>query len=244
MGYECLLAGLPDLKAGADTPIKLEDLLTMLDEMMKPCDKKLLTQLRMTTSDPVIDALIARYDDEDVPESVKPEWWTTARTVLSDADIRAMLLYEQGLQSKNRFVRAWFAFNQDMNNILVAQICRKHGFDVKKMIVGHNDVAETLRTHTSQKDFGLSEVMDNFQEILALASIDNLMEREKRMDALRFEWLQEKTYFDVFSKEQVLAYYLQVEMLHRWSLLTVEQGERVFREMVADMKKGIDLSNA
>ncbi len=70
------------------------------------------------------------------------------------------------------------------------------------------------------------------------------MEREKRMDALRFEWLQEKTYFDVFSKEQVLAYYLQAEMLHRWSLLTVEQGERVFRDMVADMKKGIDLSKA
>jgi len=244
MGYECLLAGLPDLKAGAETPIKLEDLLVMLDEMMKPGDKKLLTQLRMTVNDPAIDALVARYDDEDVPESAKPEWWTAARALLSDADIRAMLLYELGLHSKNHFVRAWFAFNQDMNNIMVAQICRKHGFDIKKMVVGHNEVAETLRTHTSQKDFGLGEVMDNYQEILALAAIDNLMEREKRMDALRFEWLQEKTYFDVFSKEQVLAYYLQAEMLHRWSLLTVEQGERVFRDMVADMKKGIDLSKA
>ena len=30
-------------------------------------------------------------------------------------------------------------------------------------------------------------------------------------------------------------------MLDRWSLLTVEQGEKVFRELVADMKKGIKL---
>lgn len=241
MGYEYLLAGLPDLKAGADSPMTLEELLAVLDESLKPGDKKLLTQLRMTVNDPQIDDLVARYDDEDLPESAKPSWWTSARTSLSDADVRAMLMYEIGLHSHNAFVRAWYAFNQDMNNIMVAAICRKHGFDVKKMIVGNNEVAETLRTHTTQKDFGLGEVMDNFQEILALATIDNLMEREKRMDALRFEWLQEQTYFDVFSREQVLAYYLQAAMLHRWSLLTVEQGEQVFREMVADMKKGIKI---
>ena len=39
----------------------------------------------------------------------------------------------------------------------------------------------------------------------------------------------------------MLAYYLQAEMLNRWSLLTVEHGEQVFRELVADMKKGIKL---
>jgi hypothetical protein len=31
-------------------------------------------------------------------------------------------------------------------------------------------------------------------------------------------------------------------MLNRWSVLTVEQGEKVFRELVADMKKGINLA--
>jgi hypothetical protein len=32
-------------------------------------------------------------------------------------------------------------------------------------------------------------------------------------------------------------------MLQRWSALTVEQGEQVFRAMVADMKKGVQLVN-
>ena len=144
---------------------------------------------------------------------------------------------EQGLQVKNSFVRAWFAFNQDMNNVLVAQICRKHGFDVKQQIVGQGEVAEQLRTHTTQKDFGLSEVMDEYQEILALAQIEDLMDREKAIDAIRFEWLQSRTEFDFFSAEMVFAYYLEAVMLHRWSLLTVEEGEKVFRELVADMKK-------
>ena len=146
-----------------------------------------------------------------------------------------------GLNEKNPFVKAWFRFNQDMNNVLVAQICRKHGFDPKQQIVGEGEVAEQLRTHTSQKDFGLNEVMDDPQELLALAQIEDLMVREKTMDAIRFEWLQSRTEFDFFSAEMVFAYYLEAVMLHRWSLLTVEEGERVFRELVKDMKKGIKL---
>jgi hypothetical protein len=39
-----------------------------------------------------------------------------------------------------------------------------------------------------------------------------------------------------------LAYYLQAEMLNRWAVLTVEQGEQVFRELVAGMKRGINLA--
>ncbi len=202
MTYEYLLAGLPELKAGADAPVSLEKLEELFDEQLSENDKRLLDLLRV----PI------------------------------DAETLA-----QGLHAKNRFVREWFAFNRDMNNVLVAQICRKHGFDVKQQIVGDDEVAEQLRTHSAQKDFGLSEVMGEFQEILALAQIEDLMAREKAIDAIRFEWLSTRTEFDFFSAEMVFAYYLEAVMLHRWSILTVEEGERVFRGMVAEMKKGVRL---
>ena len=147
----------------------------------------------------------------------------------------------EGLKANNTFVREWFAFNQDMNNVLVAQICRKHGFDVKTQIVGEGEVAEQLRTHATQKDFGLNEVDGDWTEILALAGIEDLMQREKAQDAIRFTWLQDRTEFDFFSSEMVFAYYLEAIMLHRWSILTIEEGEKVFRELVKDMKKGIKL---
>lgn len=202
MTYEYLLAGLPELKAGADAPVSLEKLEELFDEQLSESDKRLLDLLRV----PIDTETLA-----------------------------------QGLHAKNRFVREWFAFNRDMNNVLVAQICRKHGFDVKQQIVGDDEVAEQLRTHSAQKDFGLSEVMGEFQEILALAQIEDLMAREKAIDAIRFEWLSTRTEFDFFSAEMVFAYYLEAVMLHRWSILTVEEGERVFRGMVAEMKKGVRL---
>ncbi len=238
MGYECLMAGLPELKAGGEAPMTMETLLLLLEENLSEKDKPLLDLLRMKSDAPEISELVERYDDSIIDQ---PDWWENARNTLSEADLRTQLLYEYGLKSKNKFVRKWFAYNQDMNNVLVAAICRKHGFDVRKMIVGQGEVAEILRKNLQQKDFGLGGVMDSLQEIMSLVDIDNLMEREKRMDALRFVWLEEATLFVDFSIENVLAYYLQAEMLNRWSLLTVEQGERVFRELVADMKKGVNL---
>ena len=202
MTYEYILAGLPELKAGSDTPISLEKLEEFLDEQLAASDKKMLDLLRA----PMDEATL-----------------------------------EEGLKAKNRFVREWFGFNKDLNNILVAAICRKHGFDAKQQIVGDGEVAETLRSHAAQKDFGLNELMGDYQTALSLAQIDNLMDREKAIDALRFEWLQSRTEFDFFSAEMVFAYYLEAVMLHRWSLLTVEEGEKVFRELVKDMKKGVNL---
>ena len=238
MGYECLMAGLPELKAGGEAPMTMETLLLLLEENLSEKDKPLLDLLRMKSDAPEISELVERYDDSIIDQ---PDWWENARNTLSEADLRTQLLYEYGLKSKNKFVRKWFAYNQDMNNVLVAAICRKHGFDVRKMIVGQGEVAEILRKNLQQKDFGLGGVMDSLQEIMSLVDIDNLMEREKRMDALRFVWLEEATLFVDFSIESVLAYYLQAEMLNRWSLLTVEQGEKVFRELAADMKKGVNL---
>ena len=202
MTYEYILAGLPELKAGADTPISLEKLDEFLNEQLAEADKNMLDLLRSPIDETTL---------------------------------------EEGLKAKNRFVRDWFSFNQDMNNILVAAICRKHGFDVKQQIVGEGEVAETLRTHASQKDFGLNELMGDYQAFLALAQIENLMDREKAQDAIRFEWLQERTQFDFFSSEMVFAYYLEAVMLHRWSILTLEEGEKIFRDMVSEMKKGVKL---
>ena len=239
MGYECLLAGLPELKAGAEAPMTEEALLTLLDETLSAADKKQLELLRLRSDNELLVQQMEAYDDSIIGQ---PAWWEDVRELLSEEDLRTQLLYEYGKKHGNRFVREWFQYNQDLNNVLAATICRKHGFDVRRAIVGDNEVAQILRRNLPQKDFGLAGVMDSLAEVMALVETDNLMEREKRLDALRFEWLDDKTRFIHFSVENVLAYWLQNQMLNRWALLTVEEGEQVFRSMVADMKKGVNIS--
>lgn len=238
MTYEYLIAGLPELQADKEAPITMEALLDLYAETLSEKDKEVLQVLRMRNDDPVIDDIKALYEDTFMG---RPDWWDDAVQALSEEDLRTQVLYEYGKHSSNRFVRDWFSYNQDLNNVMVATICRKHGFDVHKVIIGHNDVAEILRKNLPYKDFGLAGVMDNLPEIMAVVEVENLREREKRLDAIRFLWLEERTKFSTFSLDNVLTYYLELVMLHRWSLLTVEEGEKVFRELVADMKKGVNL---
>lgn len=161
---------------------------------------------------------------------------------LSAKDLEQLSIIKKHVRSGAcRFVRDWQDFNRDLNNVLTAHICRKHGLDPRKNIIGDNELALQLKRPESQKlkDFGLTGTIDSLPEILAVAEIENLMDREKHIDALRFLWLEERTRMIFFSLENVLAYYLMNEMLCRWDILTVEKGEKVFRDIVAEMKSGI-----
>lgn len=232
MGYEYLIAGFEDIALNEPVQTSEQKLLELLDEQLSASDKELLALLRRKNDD---EAVLALLEDDAVLDR-------KAELSFSDEDFRTQLLYEQGLKCKNKFVRDWFAYNMDVNNVLAAAVAIKHGMDVQKVIVGDNDVAQELRKGGSLgKNARLAALVPDLKEVAELAEIGDLLEREKHIDALRWQWLEERTLFEVFNIEAVLAYYLKAAILHRWDNLTVEQGEQVFRAMVADMKKGVNL---
>lgn len=232
MGYEYLIAGFEDIALNERVQTSEEQLLELLDEHLSASDKELLALLRRKNDD---EAILALLEDDAVLDR-------KAELSLSDEDFRTQLLYEQGLRCKNKFVSEWFAFNLDINNVLAAAVALKHGIDVQKVIVGDNDVAQELRKGGSLgKNARLAALVPDLKEVAELAEINDLLDREKHIDALRWQWLEDRTLFEVFNVEAVLAYYLKATILHRWDNLTVEQGEQIFRAMVADMKKDIKL---
>lgn len=156
----------------------------------------------------------------------------------SREDYLAALYYGQALQSKNKFIHDWFEFNLNINNILTGVACRKHGFDVKSLVVGSNEVAVAVR-QSNARDFGLTGTFAELDTILKIAEEQNLLEREKKIDALKWQWLEDKTFFHYFSVERILAFVLKVQMIERWKLLSVENGSRIFRALLAGMKEGV-----
>lgn len=232
MTYEYLIAGFEDIALGERVQTSEEKLLELLDEHLSASDKELLSLLRRKNDD---EAILALMEDDAVQDR-------KAELSLSDEDFRTQLLYEQGLKCKNKFVREWFAFNMDVNNVLATAVALKHGMNVQKVIVGNNEVAEELRKGGNLgKNAKLAALVPDLKEVVEIAEIGNLLDREKHIDALRWQWLEDRTLFEVFNIEAVLAYYLKASILHRWDNLTVEEGEKVFRDMVADMKKGVKL---
>ena len=62
--------------------------------------------------------------------------------------------------------------------------------------------------------------------------------REKKIDLLKWKWLDDNTFFKTFDIESVFAYLLKLEMIERWVTLDKARGEKTFRELVGAMKMG------
>ncbi len=229
MGYEYLITGLEELHEGVPMRFGYERLLELLEEQMSPSDWALVGVLSRRNDDP---AILALMEDDAVRDRL-------AETSLSEDDFRTQLLYEQGMHSRNRFVRDWFEYNLNLNNVMAAAVCHKHGYAPEKVIVGDNEVAQLLRKGGVAKNANLAAVLPDLKEIIAVSEIQDLLERERHIDALRWQWIDERVRFKYFEIDNVLAYYLQATILHRWDDLTKEQGERIFREMLADMKRDV-----
>ena len=173
------------------------------------------------------------------------EFYTTIRNEQSEEkidfaeDFLAALYYKYGMQCKNKFVADWFEFNLNINNILTALTCRKYGWDIKSAIVGDNAVAETIRNSVSARDFNLKAEIDYFDALVSISETANLLDREHRIDALKWNWLEENTFFSSFSIEKVLSFWLRCELMHRWDNLSMEEGAEIFRQMINDLKKDV-----
>ena len=150
-------------------------------------------------------------------------------------DRLAQLYYAHAMNQGNAFVERWFAFNLDLNNFLTAITARRYDLDVKPLIVGDNDVAKALRTSNS-RDFGLTGVMDGFEEVMRISEIENLVERERKLDVLKWEWMEENSFFDYFTVEKLFAFLVKIQIIERWISLDAEAGGEMLRSMIRQLK--------
>lgn len=153
-------------------------------------------------------------------------------------DRLAQLYYAHAMSQGNAFVERWFAFNLDLNNFLTAITARRYNLDVKPLIVGDNEVAKALRTSNS-RDFGLTGVMDGFEEVMRISEIDNLVERERKLDVLKWEWMEENSFFDYFTVEKLIAFLVKIQIIERWITLDAEAGGEMLRGMIRQLKEEV-----
>ena len=146
------------------------------------------------------------------------------------------LFYEYAVGSSNEFVSSWYEFNLNLNNILSAITARKYNLDMQKVIVGSNGVAQALRT-SGARDWGLSQELDYFDSVVGLLDEKDLSQRERRTDQLRWNWLEENTFFNYFSVERLFSYMVRLGMVERWAVLDKEQGQKLFRKLIGELKE-------
>ena len=165
---------------------------------------------------------------------------TPAESAVLHEDHLAALYYEYAMKCGNKFVSSWFEFNLTINNILIAFSARKYKWDIAQNVVGNTEVCEALRT-SGARDFGLSGEVDCLEQLMKISEITELVEREKKLDSLRWNWMEEATFFDYFTVERIFAFLLQLEMIERWIALDKEKGNRLFRSIIDALKDEVQI---
>jgi hypothetical protein len=151
-------------------------------------------------------------------------------------DLLAAHYYRYGIGCGNRFVSDWMAFNLNVNNILAALSARKYKMEVAPAIVGDNEVSRQLRT-SNARDFGLTEVIDYYEPVARIHELEDWMEREHKIDRLKWDWLEEEVFFHYFTVERIFAFLVRLDMIERWMTLDKEKGTALFRQLIAKLKE-------
>lgn len=150
------------------------------------------------------------------------------------------LYYNYALKVNNKFVRDWFEFNQILNNLFIALSARKHSIDYKDQLIGNDSITQQIK-ESNARDFGLSTEIDSLKQISGLVDEEDLALREKQMDQLRWNWLEENSFFHYFSVERLFVFLQQVEMIGRWLLLDKDEGNKYFRKIIDSLRNDVQL---
>lgn len=150
-------------------------------------------------------------------------------------DAMMLAYYQHAMGCKNKMIADWFSLNFNLTNILTALIARQNGWKVADYVLGENEISETIKT-SKAKDFDLGRDYDFVADLIKIVDTDDPVEKEKRIDAFKWLWLDDQTFFDGFGIEAVFAYLCKLEMLLRWDMLDPEKGKETFTQIIENLR--------
>ncbi|MDE5691274.1 MAG: DUF2764 domain-containing protein, partial [Alistipes sp.] len=134
-----------------------------------------------------------------------------------------------------RFLRAWAAFDRNLRNLTAAVTARALGRPVEEVTVGGGDVVEQLQ-RSSAADFGLRGELGYIDAVIAAVGDEqNLVEKERKIDLIRWNEALELAAFDYFDINAVLSYLVRVNIVARWMLLDPARGREMFARLLAEL---------
>lgn len=212
-------------------------------------DKEYVVKRNGNFSSDELLSLIDTIKDGDIPDRKYPSYFSkfiseylalAPEDAYRASDMLTSDYYSYAMRTKNSFVSAWFEFNLNLNNIQSAISARKYKIDVASTIVGDTDVCEVLRT-SNARDFGLGDTLPYLENIQRISEIDDLLEREKKVDQLKWNWMEDESFFNYFTVERLFVFLLQLEMIERWISLDKDKGNELFRALIQSLKDDVQI---
>ena len=143
--------------------------------------------------------------------------------------------YDVCSHSKSRFIREWTAFDRTLRNVAAAAVARATDRNVDEVTVGKDEIVDRLQ-RSSAADFGLRGELSYIDAVIAAVNDEqNLVEKEHKIDLVRWEQAGELATFDYFNINAILSYLAKINIVARWSLLDPKRGREMLERIMAEL---------
>lgn len=266
--YYYLVAGLPEITLEqGKLQFGTEQLREELKNGLSPADFRLFEMLFLTEDNSNLLSLLLK---EDRPRSAKgiypPEMLAAAIREpvalmnymqlfigsftaenrlypnLSPQNELTLLYYKEMLEVKNDFMRSWSGFELNLRNVLLVLSARKNGLPYENQVIAANVLAESIR-RSSARDLGLTSEWPWIDRVLQIVDIQDLLAREKAIDQLRWNYLDEMNTFNYFTVEVLIAFYIKLGIIERWLQLDPATGDELFRNLLGSLQNSYEFPN-
>ncbi|MCI1640621.1 MAG: DUF2764 domain-containing protein [Bacteroidales bacterium] len=129
--------------------------------------------------------------------------------------------YRVALDNKNRFIREYFKFDLNMRNAKVGYLNEALGRDSKK---------DTITVPVEDDEFEEASKIDS-----ALHTGD-ILGRERALDAILWDKIDELTTFDYFDLDALLGFIAKLHIIDRWFRLDESEGRKMFKKLVDQVR--------
>ncbi|MBO5655438.1 MAG: DUF2764 family protein [Rikenellaceae bacterium] len=152
--------------------------------------------------------------------------------------------YNECAHSSSGFLREWAAFDKALRNVSAAVTARRLDMPVAEVLVGDDEIVQGL-TKSSAADFGLKGELPWIDTLLSALGEDvDMLDKEHRIDLIRWEMSEELTAFDYFNIDAVLAYLVRINLVDRWSRLDGARGKEMYQRLVSALSARDKIENA
>ena len=132
--------------------------------------------------------------------------------------------YRRALKCRNPFIRGFLGYDLRLRNTkaeyLNTALERPEGTDVIHMAEEGGEEAE----------------FEQKPEVLALLRQDDILARERALDALLWDKADELTRMHLFDLDVILAFTAKLKITDRWNKLDPETGRELFRSLVQEIR--------
>ena len=143
--------------------------------------------------------------------------------------------YVMCMKKGSSFLKAWSEFDLTLRNVSAAVMARVAGRAIDEVTVGGGDVVEQLQ-RSSAADFGLRGELPYIDGVIAAVNDEaNLVEKEHKIDLIRWNEALELATFDYFDIDAILSYLVRVNIVARWCQLDAVRGREMFNRLMAEL---------